>query len=30
MRGAKALYLYSLAYVALLFAAVVVDSVVRI
>ena len=30
VRGAKALYLYSLAYVALLFAAVVVDSVVRI
>ena len=30
VRGAKALYLYSLAYVALLFAAVMVDSVVRI
>ena len=30
VQGAKALYLYSLAYVALLFAAVMVDSVVRI
>ena len=30
VRGAKALYLYSLAYVALLFAAIMVDSVVRI
>ena len=30
VRGAKTLYLYSLAYVALLFAAVMVDSVVRI
>ncbi len=30
VQGAKALYLYSLAYVALLFTAVMVDSVVRI
>ena len=30
VRGARALYLYSLAYIALIFAAVMVDSVVRI